>query len=257
MCRYLTGLPGDSVVKDQPANEEDIGDSGVIPGPGRPPGGGNATHSSVLAWKIPWSEMSGCHSPWGRRESDMIQHHLVTQMLVMESLVEVWNCERRKDYLCVCCCMCVSKKRNLHRAFQRRLSPGIHNRKSLVKLQSARWVVWGVFAHESPPCVAQNSPLTVSSVNQSCLTLCDPMDCSTPGLPVHHQLLELTQAHVLRVSDAIQPVHPLSSPSSSACSLSQHQGIFKWVTSSHQVTKVLEFQLQYQSFQRILRTDFL
>ena len=84
---------------------------------------------------------------------------------------------------------------------------------------------------------------------QSCPTLCDPMNRSTPGLPVHHQLPEFTQTHVHRVSHAIQPSHPLSSPSPPALYLSQHQGLFQWVTSSHQVAKVLEFQLQHQSFQ--------
>ena len=74
-----------------------------------------------------------------------------------------------------------------------------------------------------------------SSVAQSCLTLCDPMDCSTPGLPVHHQLPEFTQTHVHWVGDAIQPSHLLSSPSPPALNLSQHQGLFKWVSSSHQV----------------------
>ena len=96
-----------------------------------------------------------------------------------------------------------------------------------------------------------------SSVNQLCRTLCNPMDSSTPGLPVHHQLPEFTQTHVLWVSDAIQPSHPLSSPSPLAFNLSQHQGLSQWVSSSHQVTKVLEFQLQHQSFQWTLRTDFL
>ena len=84
-----------------------------------------------------------------------------------------------------------------------------------------------------------------SSVAQSCLTLCDPMDCSTPGLPVHHQLPQPTQTHVHWVGDAIQPSHPLLYPSPPAFSLSQHQGLFKWVSSSHQVVKVSEFQLQY------------
>ena len=83
-----------------------------------------------------------------------------------------------------------------------------------------------------------------SSVTQSCLTLCNPMDCNTPGFPVHHQLPELAQTHVHQVSDAIQPSHPLSSPSPPAFSLSQHQGLFKWVSSSDQVAKVLQFQLQ-------------
>ena len=90
---------------------------------------------------------------------------------------------------------------------------------------------------------------SVSSVTQSCLTLWDPMDRSTPGFPVHHQLLELAETHVHRVGDAIQPSHPLSSPSPPAPNPSQHQGLFQWVSSSHQVAKVLEFQLQRQSFQ--------
>ena len=98
---------------------------------------------------------------------------------------------------------------------------------------------------------------SVSSVAQLCLTLCDPMDCSTPGFPVHHQLLELAQTHVHWVGDAIQPSHPQSSPSPPAFNLSLHQGLFQWISSLHPVTKVLEFQLQHQSFQWIFRTDFL
>ena len=94
---------------------------------------------------------------------------------------------------------------------------------------------------------------SVQSLNH--VRLCDPMNHSTPGLPVHHQLLESTQTHVHWVSDAIQPSHPLSSPSPPALNLSQHQGRFQWVSSSHQVAKVLEFQLQNQSFQWTLRTD--
>ena len=77
------------------------------------------------------------------------------------------------------------------------------------------------------------------------------------GLPVHHQLPEFTQTHVHWISDAIQPSHPLLSPSSPTFNLSQHQGLFKWVSSSHRVAKVLEFQLQHQSFEWIFRTDFL
>ena len=83
-----------------------------------------------------------------------------------------------------------------------------------------------------------------------------PWTCSMPGLPVHHQFLEFTQTHVQWVSDAIQPSHPLSSPSLPTFNLSQHQCLFKWVSSSHQVAKVLEFKLQHQSFQSV-RTDFL
>ena len=95
--------------------------------------------------------------------------------------------------------------------------------------------------------------LQISWQKHICPTLCDPMDCSTPGLPV----LEFTQTHVHWVSDAIQPSHPLWSPSPPNFNLSQHQGLFQWVSSSHQVAKVLEFQLQHQSFQWTPRTDLL
>ena len=93
-----------------------------------------------------------------------------------------------------------------------------------------------------------------SSVAQSCLTLCDPINCIMPGLSVHHQLLEFTQTHVHQVSDVIRPSHPLSSPSPLAPNPSQQQGLFQWVNSSHEVAKVLEFQPQHQSFQRTPRT---
>ena len=94
-----------------------------------------------------------------------------------------------------------------------------------------------------------------SSVAQSCLTLCDPMDCSMPGLPVHHQLPEFAQTHVHWVSDAIQPSSVVPFPP--AFNLSPHQGLSKRISSLHQVAKVLEFQLQHQSFQWSLRTDLL
>ena len=80
-------------------------------------------------------------------------------------------------------------------------------------------------------------------ITQSCPPLCDPMKCSMPGLPVHHQLPEFTQTHIHRVNDAIQPSHPLSSPSPLALNPSQHQSLFQWANSSHEVAKVLEFQL--------------
>ena len=96
-----------------------------------------------------------------------------------------------------------------------------------------------------------------SSLAQSCLTLCNSMDWSVPGLPVHDQLMKLAQTHVYRVGDAIQPPHPLSSPSPTTFNLPQHQGLLLWISSSHQVAKVLEFQLQHQSFQWIFRTGFL
>ena len=93
------------------------------------------------------------------------------------------------------------------------------------------------------------------SVARSCPTLCNPMDCTMPGFPVLHYLLVFAQTHVHWVSDAIQPSHPLSSPSLPALYLCQHQSLFQWVGSSHQVAKVLA--LQHQSFQWIFRVDFL
>ena len=90
-----------------------------------------------------------------------------------------------------------------------------------------------------------------NSVTQSCPTPCDHMDCSTPGFLDHHQLLELAQTDVHWVSDAIQPSHPLPCPFPPAFNLSQHRGVFQWASSSHQVAKILELQLQHQSFQWI------
>ena len=96
-----------------------------------------------------------------------------------------------------------------------------------------------------------------SSVAQSCPTLCDPMNHSTPGLPVHDKLPEFTQTHAHWVGDAIQPSHPLLSPPPPAPNPSQHQGLFQWINSLHDVAKVLEFQLQCQSFQWTPRTYLL
>ena len=97
-----------------------------------------------------------------------------------------------------------------------------------------------------------------SSVSQLCPTLCDPMDCSTPGFPVHHQLQEFTQTHLHQVKNRqTYPTFSSSLISSPAFNLNQHQGLFQWVSSSHQVARVLEFQLQHQSFQWIFRTDLL
>ena len=110
---------------------------------------------------------------------------------------------------------------------------------------------WEIHSHDTvlshsrcPAAVSQTCQVhQFSSVTQSCPTLCDPMNCSTPGLPVHHQLPEFTQTHVHWVGDAIQPSHPRSSPSPPAPNPSQHQSLFQWVNSSHEVAKVLEFQL--------------
>ena len=107
------------------------------------------------------------------------------------------------------------------------------------------------------PKALESSSVQFNSVTQSCPTLCNPMNHSTPGLPVHHQLLKSTQTHVHWVSDAIQPSHPLSFPSPPALNLSQHQGLSKWVSCSYQVAKGLEFKPQHQSFQGNPRADLL
>ena len=102
----------------------------------------------------------------------------------------------------------------------------------------AREIIWSILSSDQ-----------FSSVTPSCPTLGNPINHSTPGLPVHHQFPEFTQTHVHWVGDAIQMSHPLSYPSSSTFNLSQHQGLFKWVRTLHQVANVLEFQFQHQSFQ--------
>ena len=95
------------------------------------------------------------------------------------------------------------------------------------------------------------------SVGQSCTALCDTMDCSMPGFPVLHHLPEFAQTHVHWVTDAIQISHPLSPTSPPALNLSQHQGLLQWLSSSHQVARDLELQLQHQSFQWIFSVDLL
>ena len=124
------------------------------------------------------------------------------------------------------------------------------------RISVSRWVTTPLWLSGSIRVFLYRS-VQFSSVTQSCPTLCDSMNRSTPGLPVHHQLLEFTQTHIHWVSDAIQPSHPLSSPSPPALNLSQHQGFFQWVSSLHQVARVLEFQLQHQYFQWTPRTDLL
>ena len=126
-------------------------------------------------------------------------------------------------------------------------------------------LAWRILIMTLLACI-QFSSVQFSSVAQSCLTLCDLMDCSTPGLPcpsptpgVYSNSLSwvIESTHVHWVGDAMQSSHPLLCPSPPAFNLSKHQGLFKWVSSSHQVARVLEFQLQAQSFQWIFRTDFL
>ena len=116
---------------------------------------------------------------------------------------------------------------------------------SISILWISSFVLFFNIPHISELCTLNSLFTIFSSVTQLCPALCDPMDCSTPGLPVHHQLPEFTQTHVHWVNDAIQLSHTLSSPSPPAFILSHHQGLFKWVSSSNQGAKVLEIQLQH------------
>ena len=125
-----------------------------------------------------------------------------------------------------------------------------------MKIQVCRLPDLGEVRNQPVAAVLLPVPLQLSSVQSlSRVRLWKPMNHSTPGLPVHHQLPEFTQTHAHRVGDAIQPFHPLSSPSSPTPNPSQNQGLFQRVNSLHEVAKVLEFQLKHQSFQWTSRTD--
>ena len=124
--------------------------------------------------------------------------------------------------------------------------------KGMIEYEMVGWHHW-LNVHESEQCPEDSEKqeslaccsLQFSSVAQSCPTLCDRRNCSTPGFPFHHKLLRVSQTHVHQVSDVIQPSYPLSSPSPPAFSPSQHQGLFQWISSSHQVAKVLKLQHQF------------
>ena len=183
-----------------------------------------AAHSSTLAWKIPWT--GAC--PWGRKESDTTEwHQFHFPHLLLFSVY----------------------KRNWHSDPDKTIRGG-------TSLPSSRTPSFPIKLYSLLQ-QKKKKGIQFSSVTQSCPILCDPMNRSIPGLPVHHQLPESTQNHVHWVGDAIQPSHPLSFPSPPALNRSQHQGLFKWVSSSHQVAKVLELQLQNQSYQWIPRSDLL
>ena len=168
-----------------------------------------ATHSSVLAWRMP-----GMGDPGGLRSLGL---HRVGHDWSDLVVVERWY----------------------HRIYLQGNNGETDIEISLMDMRSGdeRWDVWrGTWK-------LTFSSVQFSSVTQSRLTLRNPMNHSMPGLPVHHQLPEFTQTHVHWVSDAIQPSHPLSSPSPPAPNPSQHQSLFQWVNSLHEVAKVLEFQL--------------
>ena len=185
-------------------------------------------HSSVLAWRIPGAgDLVGCRL-WGRRVrhdwSDWAAFcipHLLSPFIC-------WWTFRLFPALFVV---------NYNAA----VNMGVN-----IYLQDSDIISFGFINPE------------VGLLDDSVQSLsCDPMNWSTPGSPVHHQFLKLAQTHVHWVGDAIQPSHPLSSPSLPAFDLSQHQGLSQWVSSSHQVAKILEFQLQHHSLQWIFRADSL
>ena len=195
-----------------------------------------SNHSSTLAWEITWREEPDNLRSMG---SQNCQTHLATEQQWQ------WNVfwlPTSLIYLLVC--------------YHPRLSVLILILYPISSPILLDFLLKFVFYSPFPSHLLLRN-VQFSSVAKLCLILCDPMDCSTPGLPVHCQLSEFTQTHVHWVGDAIQPSHSLLSPCLPAFNLSQHQGLFKWVGSLHQVAKVLEFRLQHQSFQRTFRTDFL
>ena len=196
------------------------GDQGSIPGSGRSPGEGNG-HPLKYSW---------LENPMDRGAWWAMVHRVTKSQTRLKQLSRA---QHTRMYVYV---------HLTHFAVYLKLT---HYKSNI--LQSKKKRLWGWAFIQSD----------FSSVSQSCPALCDPMGCSTSGFPVHHQLPEFTQTHVHWLGDAIQPSHPLSSPSLPALNLSQHQGLFQWVSSLHQVTRVLEFQLQPQSFQWIFRVDFL
>ena len=203
-----------------------------------------APHSSTLAWKIPWTEEPGRLQSMG---SWRVRHDWATALSLFTFMhwrrkwqpTPVFLSEESQGQGSLVGC-----RLGLHRVGHdwsdlaeaaAAASPG---REELKDRRKKQWEK----TSQGLPFI---SSVQFSSAAQSCPTLCDPMDCSMQGLPVHHELPESTQTHVHWVSDAIQPSHPLSSPSPLAFNLSQHQGLLKWVSTSHQVAKVLEFQLQH------------
>ena len=179
-----------------------------------------ATHSSTLAWKILWMEEPGRLPSMG---SQIVRCNWATSLYILMGrkwyfitvLISFLKWLVMSTSFCVIVVLC-----------------NIFSRKTFIN----------IFTHSVSRLFCCFC-IPFSSVTQSCPTLCDSMNHSMPGLPVHHQLPEFIQTHVHRVSDAIQPSHPLSSPSPPALNPSQNQSLFQWVNSSQEVAKVLEFQL--------------
>ena len=203
-----------------------------------------ATHSSILAWEISQSEEPGRLQYMGSQKFLVIKHNLVTKQQHNDAIC--WNKHLMNEPPWI-----LQYPADLSQLILNRTKKNCYISTVFVLFVfQFIWIYHNLFIHSV-------SNGYFSSAAQSCLILCDRMKYSTPGFPVHHQLLKLAQTHVHQIGDAVQPSHPLSSPSPPVVNLSQHQGIFQWVSSSHQVTKVSELQLRHQSFWWISRTDLL
>ena len=256
------GFPGGSAVKNLPIN---AGDTDSIPGSGRSPGERGWQLTPVFLPGNPVDRVSWRATVLGIAKSQIwlstaqrIHVNLICQFIPLSASL---LCPRI-HYLLPCLYSYPGTRVIFHFSWFH-MHILIYN-----KLFYSFWVTSLCMTNSRSNHISTNDPISFQfflwlsniplykmfrSVTQSYPTLCDPMDCSMPGLPVDHQPPEFTQTHVHQVGDAIQPSHPLLSPSP-AFSLSQHQGLFKQVSSLHQVAKVLELQLQHQSFQWIFRT---
>ena len=198
-----------------------------------------ANHSSIVAWKIPWTEEPDRLQSMG---SQRVGHDWATSLTSLTCVTESLDCAAAINIVNQ---LYFNKKMNFKNHFNNSPPHTLENKGICILLEFPRaCAYYSLLVFELKYSWFALSQVSVSSISQSCSTLCDPKACSTPGLPVHRQLSELTQTHVHWVGDAIQPSHPLSSPSPPAFNLSQHQGLFKWVSSLHQVAKVLPFQIQ-------------
>ena len=191
-----------------------------------------ATHSSILAWRIPWMEEPGGLQSMG---SQRVRHDWATSLSLSLS---TWTEGYTQEWIHV---------------DKVKWGDWNHERKTL---NSLFWFCLDWDLKNLHAKIVQCGWGVCCSVAKSCITLCDPMNYSTPGSPVLLHLPEFAQIHVHWIGDAIQPSHALLPPSPCVLNLSQHQGLFQSVSSLHQVAKVLEFQLQHQPFQWIFRVDF-
>ena len=228
-------------VEKPPVNARDAGDTGLIPRLGRAPGEGNGNSLTYSCLEKSHGQRSlAGHSPWGRKSWTLLSD-LACKRTNIDCYFMFCVCVCACVCVCVCVCVWVWREGSYNKYYQ--------------WLPFCDWIEGSFYflPHFHPWFLH----CTFSSVQFSrSVWLCNPMDCSTPGLPVHHQFLEFTQIHIHWVGDAIQP-SPLLSPSPPAFNLSQHYSLFQRVSSLHQVANVLEFQLQHQSFQWIFRTEFL